>query len=388
MSHLQQWMARFFGNLCSASLLHENLARNARLMSEKSQAIYVTRPLLTIAVPTYGRAACLRELLSLLEDQLKREPRVELIISDNASTDDTPTVVHEFVSRGLNVRYIRNANNIGPDANFLQCFEQARGKYVWLFSDDDLIVPGGVAKIVSYCETADYDLISLTDYPFEDTHTPRAAAVRPDAIDISDPSAYAKRVHVFFTFISGNIINKDTVLAAGPLPFSDLIGTGLVQLGWTFAALNRFSRGLYIREKLIAFRLNNTGGYKLFQVFGSTIATITNDWLQSRRVGQIVMNGTIQRFWPSMLFEYKKSTGSFTDQTKPQTVLTPLFKEKLRYWLFAYPVAVLPYHLAAGWLFVTRVINRLDKAAGYPTLAWGVAKDAKLSERKAVSYRR
>jgi abequosyltransferase len=327
---------------------------------------------LTIAIPTYNRASCLRDLLSVLAVQIKDEPRVELLISDNASPDETPSVVQGFAAHGVGIRYVRNAQNIGADANFLQCFEQARGKYVWLFSDDDLIVPGGVAKILAYCEAADYDLISLSNYPFRDAHKPRPADRGYDAIDISDPRTFAKRVHVFFTFISGNIINKHTVLAAGPKPFSDLIGTALVQLGWTYTALNRFTRGLCIREKLVAVRLNNTGGYKLFQVFGATLMTITRKWLESPTLGQIVINGTLQRFWPLMLFQYKKSAGSFMDTAKPQTVLTPLFKDTFRYWVFAYPIVVLPYYLAAGWLFIVRIINRLDKAAGYPTLGWGV----------------
>ena len=41
-----------------------------------------------------------------------------------------------------------------------------------------------------------------------------------------------------------------------------------MQLGWTYTELNRFSRGLYIRETLIGVQTSNTGGYKLFQVFG------------------------------------------------------------------------------------------------------------------------
>jgi glycosyltransferase involved in cell wall biosynthesis len=101
-----------------------------------------SKPLLTIAVPTFNRASCLRELLSLLADQLKDQPRVELIISDNASPDETPAVVQEFIANGLRVRYLRNTKNIGPDANFLQCFEQASGKHIWLFGDDDLVTPG------------------------------------------------------------------------------------------------------------------------------------------------------------------------------------------------------------------------------------------------------
>ena len=230
-----------------------------------------------------------------------------MIISDNASPDETPSVVQEFVARGLPVRYIRNTQNIGPDANFLQYFEQARGKYVWIFSDDDLIVPGGIARILFYCEAAEYDLIWVSNYSFGKFHKPLAIKARREAIEISDPVAYVKRIHVFFTFITGNIINKDTVLAGGPKPFSNLIGTGLAQLGWTYTALNRFTRGLYIRKNLIAMRVNNTGGYKVFQVFGPTLATITRNWLSSANLGRIVMNGTVQRFWPMMLLNYKKS---------------------------------------------------------------------------------
>lgn len=127
------------------------------------------RPLLTLAVPTYNRSGCLRELLSVLVDQLRDEPRVELLISDNASTDDTPAVVQNFVARGLRIRCIRNQENVGADANFLQCFEQARGKYVWLFSDDDVIIPGGLTKILKYCEDPTYDLMWVNGFSFAES---------------------------------------------------------------------------------------------------------------------------------------------------------------------------------------------------------------------------
>ena len=284
-------------------------------------------------------------------------------------------MVQEFVDRGLRLRYIRNAQNIGPDANFLQCFEQACGKYVWLFSDDDLIVPGGLAKILSYCGAAEYDLIWVSSYPFGEFRKLHVFETRGDAIEISDPRAYIKRINVFFTFITGNIINKETVLGAGPKPFPSLVGTGLMQLGWTYTALNRFTRGLHIREKLIAVRENITGGYKLFQVFGPALATITKDWLESANLGRIVINGTLQRFWPLMLLQYKKDSIAFTDEEDPRSVLTPLFKDNVRYWIFLYPVIVLPSSLAAVWVFAIRILNRLDKAAGFPMLSWRVPSD-------------
>jgi len=262
---------------------------------------------------------------------------------------------------------MRNARNIGSDANFLQCFDRACGKYFWLFSDDDLIVPGGLAKILTYCEAAEYDLIWVSAYTFEDFLKPRALKARNDAIEFSDAGAYAKRLHVFFTFITGNIINKDKVLEAGPTAFCTLIGTGLVQLGWAYTALNGFTRGLYIREKLIAARQNNSGGYQYSQDFGPTLATVTNAWL-SPSLARIVINGTVQRFWPLILLKYRKRAHEFAEEPDPQDVLTPVFGDNIRYWVFAYPVIVLPSLLAAIWVFVGRILNRVDKAAGFPML--------------------
>jgi glycosyltransferase involved in cell wall biosynthesis len=347
-------------------LSNEGLTKH---FSEEQEHPELTKPLLTIAIPTYNRSWCLRELLNVLVDQVKDEPRIELIISDNASPDDTPSVVQEFIARGLPVRYIRNAQNIGADANFLQCFEKAHGKYVWLFSDDDLIVPGALKKILNYCGAAEYDLIWVSNYSFEDSHQPRPAGPSNDVIEISDPKAYAKGVHIFFTFISGNIINKDRVSAGhAPDEFSSLVGTNFVQLGWAYTALNGFARGLYIREKLVAVRANNTGGYKLFHVFGPGLASITKKWLKSASLRQIVMNGTVQRFWPLMLLRYKKSAKDFKEEAGATAVLGPVFKDNWRYWVFAYPVIVLPYPVAAIWVFACRVINLLDKAAGFPML--------------------
>jgi abequosyltransferase len=356
-------------------------------MSEQLRPDGIVKPLLTIAIPSHNRAPYLRELLEVLAEEIKDEPRVELIICDNASPDETPSVVEEFVCRGLRVRYIRNMQNIGADANILQCFEQARGKYVWIFSDDDLILPGAIAKILSYCGTAEYDLIWVSSYPFANDHKRVALKAQRDAVDIRDAVAYVKRIHVFFTFITGNIINKTTVLAAGPKPFSSLVGTSLVQLGWTYTALNRFTRGLYIREKLVAMRVNNTGGYKLFQVFGSTLATITRNWLTSENLSRIIMNGALQQFWPMILLHYKKNPRAFADEIKPQTVLTPLFKSNVRYWTFAYPVMMLPRLPATLWVFATRILNRLDKAAGFPMLYWqlpGLGTDSSAQNRSHI----
>lgn len=340
-------------------------------MNQKAREQANSKPLLTIAIPTYNRARYLRELLSVLFDQLIDEPRVELIISDNASPDETPALVREFQERGLKLRSIRNETNIGADANFLQCFEQARGKYFWLFGDDDILISGAVASVLSHLEGREFDLVYIENYPITDSSEPRVLRSNISATEIRDPKIFVSRVHIFLTFISGNIINKDRVQEQGALPLSALVGTYLLQLGWTYAALNGFVCGLHIQEKLIGARVNNTGGYKLMEVFGSTLLRVTEHWLHAEDLRKVIINGTVQRFWPGILLAYRRSNQNFEQEAAPRKILTATFKDNPRFWAFVSPILVLPLPVAGFWLLLVRILNRVDRAFGFFMLGWG-----------------
>ena len=125
------------------------------------------QPLLTISIPTYNRSFFLNELLSCLLDQCISNPKIELLVSDNDSPDETPSIVRAYIDRGLKIRYLRNSSNVGADGNFLQRFEKARGKYVWIIGDDDVVEPGAIGKIIAYLEANEYNLIYVSSYAFE-----------------------------------------------------------------------------------------------------------------------------------------------------------------------------------------------------------------------------
>jgi glycosyltransferase involved in cell wall biosynthesis len=334
------------------------------LITEESQKHEDARPLLTIAIPTYNRACFLKELLSVLYDQLVSMPCVELIISDNASADETPAVVQGYKELGLQFRYLRNAINLGADGNILQCFEQASGKYVWIVGDDDVVVADAIQKIVTYLEEEEYDLVYVSSYAFEGPSTPRSPSASRKPTKIEDVTMFVSRIHVFLTFISGNIVNKDRVLASKSWPLPSLVGTNLGQLSWMYTALNGFSRGLYIHERLVGARINNTGGYKLFQTFGPNLKTITETRLQNRALQRLIINGTLQTFWPGMLLNFRRSSAHFEKEADTRDILTPVFKSNIRYWIFVYPMLVTPLAIARCWLFVLRVLNRADKSLG------------------------
>jgi len=93
-------------------------------------------PLVTIGIPTYNRANGYLKgaVASALEQTYEN---MEIVISDNCSSDDTEQVVKSF--NDTRIRYFRHRVNIGANDNFNFCLEQAKGAYFLLLHDDDVI---------------------------------------------------------------------------------------------------------------------------------------------------------------------------------------------------------------------------------------------------------
>ena len=93
-------------------------------------------PLVTIAIPTYNRAASY--LPQALQSALRQTyANLDIVVSDNCSTDHTRAFVTNIDDPRL--RYFRHGSNIGQKGNYSFCFERARGNYVLLLHDDDTI---------------------------------------------------------------------------------------------------------------------------------------------------------------------------------------------------------------------------------------------------------
>ena len=94
-------------------------------------------PRVTIAIPTYNRAN--KTLPQTLQSAIDQSyDNLQILVSDNCSTDDTESVVRSFGDR---VEYVRQSQNLGLNGNLNQCIDRANGDYVLLLHDDDLIDP-------------------------------------------------------------------------------------------------------------------------------------------------------------------------------------------------------------------------------------------------------
>lgn len=103
-------------------------------------------PLVSICIPTYNSAETIREMVESVLAQSYRN--LQILIADNASTDDTLEIARSLMDRDPRIEVIRHDKNIGGEANFRWCLSTARGDYVAIFHSDDVYSPDMVANQV------------------------------------------------------------------------------------------------------------------------------------------------------------------------------------------------------------------------------------------------
>ncbi len=100
-------------------------------------------PRLSILAPTYNRAHMLPRFLESIRVVTSD---AEVLIVDNASTDETAGVVKRFEEQDRRIRYIRNPENIGVIANYNRAMQLATGDYICCMGDDDIVLPGNFER--------------------------------------------------------------------------------------------------------------------------------------------------------------------------------------------------------------------------------------------------
>ena len=106
------------------------------------------RKILTIAIPTYNRLEALKKSLTCILSQINFE-EVDILVSDNCSTDGTKIYMEKLIDKYPNIRYNRHQENIGADNNFLYCFNNAISQYLWIIGDDDYVSNGSLEIILN-----------------------------------------------------------------------------------------------------------------------------------------------------------------------------------------------------------------------------------------------
>jgi glycosyltransferase involved in cell wall biosynthesis len=94
-------------------------------------------PKVSIGLPVYNGENYIAEAIQLILAQTYTD--FELIISDNASTDNTAEICAYFIAIDSRIHYFRNSENLGAGRNYDICFHKSRGEYFKWAAHDDMI---------------------------------------------------------------------------------------------------------------------------------------------------------------------------------------------------------------------------------------------------------
>lgn len=249
----------------------------------------IEKPVLTLCIPIYNRLAYLeRQLERFSEDKELFDRKIQLMISDNCSTDDLESCCKKFQEQGLKLTYHRQETNIGPDKNFEWGFYHAEGKYVWLLGSDDVPVSGFLKRLVGYLDDSDYGLVHLSMRKMDKEIT---------IYHTSDDMAIA--VNYWITFMSSNIIRTESLKN---VDLTDYRKSFMIQVPAYLNACYSYQKNAIIYLSQFFEKdtdAANNGGYNIFEVFVTNLYGIYEEF---------VGNGLLskQAFGKMIKIEYKE----------------------------------------------------------------------------------
>jgi glycosyltransferase involved in cell wall biosynthesis len=129
-----------------------------------------SRPKISVLIPTCNYARFLPEAIESVLAQDFAD--FELLIADDASTDDSADVIHRYAAADARIRVHRHPHNLGMVANWNWCLREARGEYVkFLFGDDRLAVPQALRRLAALLDAHPQATLAVSARRLIDEHS-------------------------------------------------------------------------------------------------------------------------------------------------------------------------------------------------------------------------
>lgn len=221
--------------------------------------------ILSICIPTYNRSECLKECLSsVLASAAGRERDIEIVISDNASTDGTVDVIRAFQNMHPWIRCHRNGQNVGGDRNIYAVAAMGTGEYIWVFGDDDKMEPEAIARVLEQIKSG-YGLVicnySVWDKSFSFKKKNDGLHIGKDRA-FEDQNELLKRFNLHLGYISSVVINRAMFFKLTYDEYWTFIDYGFPFMYAVYAGVARKDcRAMYISAPIVCNRSGNSGNY-------------------------------------------------------------------------------------------------------------------------------
>lgn len=305
---------------------------------------------LSICIPTYNRAPFLKDCLeSVLAASDKCRDRIEIVISDNAGTDNTLQVVEEFRERYEFIRYNRNNENVF-DENFFIAASLATSDYIWIFADDDKMEKEAINEVLSVIDNGHNLIIcnySIWDRDLKAVIKARRYSYKTD-MRFYDSNRLLQTFGIGLQFISSIIIKKDVFFRLPESEYAPLHEYGCSFLFSVYNGIRTDLDAVFISKPLVRYRGANSP------------LSVMNRWYKVFAAGSTLLLNQLERKGYSsravhaakckVLRDYIMRDVSFRRRDKQNVqgifrLILPCYKDCLFFWLVVAPMLISPRFL-------------------------------------------
>jgi len=224
---------------------------------DEQEMVFPPRKLLTIAFITYNRRQYLAESLPRVLAQVGNLAQVEVLVSDNASTDDTRAFVQEMQKMYKELRYHCNEKNVGAEGNIHRAMQASRGEYVLIAGDDDYFCDGALHVLLDTIKKNRGDALFYMAQNPTPMHVHRGAG----ALE------YIARLNYAMTWLTAVVMRRDLYLGIEePQKYDD---TRMPQVYLQLEILKQMAEFTIIEGQFFAEGTGNhePAGYNFAEVF-------------------------------------------------------------------------------------------------------------------------
>lgn len=187
------------------------------------------------------------------------EDQVELVVSNNGSTDETDAVAREVQAAHPHIRYFRNEVTVLHDVHFPQVLQRSTGEYFWIIGDDDKVEPNAVEVVLR--RIAEGHKLIVTNYSVWSKDF--REKLRDAGFDLKQDLTFRRADDVMKTFgfnlayISSTIGRREDVLGLAPERVAPYTKYYLPFLFSLYASLLKTNSAYFIAESISCNRANN-----------------------------------------------------------------------------------------------------------------------------------
>jgi hypothetical protein len=170
------------------------------------------KSILTVAIPSNNRTELLDQALRSLLSEPGLGETWNILISDNSITNNTLRLIEQNYLKIKGINYRRSLDSPSLDQNVNQAVASSKGQYVWVFGDDDLVVPGFIPELINYIEDNNPDIVLINSRSFQDDRVVEESRIPDPCARIfnhNENDAFLMEFGRYLTYIAGFVMRRD-----------------------------------------------------------------------------------------------------------------------------------------------------------------------------------